>query len=90
MQRNYRRALRGALLASVSILGAGLSQAFGAVTDYPDGSTNGSPIVLTDNTRQLQVLAGSATQSGAISESGGSFGLEKIGSGTLVLTGNNT
>ena len=90
MQRNYRRALRGALLASVSILGAGLSQAFSAVTDYPDGSTNSSPIVLTDNTRQLQVLTGSAIQSGVISESGGSFGFEKIGNGTLILTGANT
>jgi outer membrane autotransporter protein len=90
VQIGYRRALHGTLLASASILGIGLGQAFGAVTDYPDGSTNSTPIVLTDNASQLRVLTGSAIQSGVISESSGSFGFEKIGSGALILTGTNT
>jgi autotransporter-associated beta strand protein len=64
--------------------------AAGAVIDYPDGSNNTTPIVLTDNSTQLQVLTGSAAQSGAISESGGFFGIEKIGSGSLTLAAANT
>jgi len=61
-----------------------------SIIDYPNGSTNATPLVLTDNSTQLQETAGTATQSGVISESGGSFGLEKIGAGTLVLTANET
>ena len=68
----------------------GASTVLAGVIDYPDGSTNTNPIVLTDNSTQLQVLTGAATQSGVISENGGSYGLEKIGTGTLTLTGNNT
>lgn len=82
-----RTARRLALLLGASALA---SPALGAVIDYPDGSDNSSPVVLTDNSTQLQVISGSATQSGVISESGGSYGLEKIGSGTLIFTGNNT
>ncbi|HXS06265.1 MAG TPA: autotransporter domain-containing protein [Rhizomicrobium sp.] len=63
--------------------------ALGAVIDYPNGSDNTSPIVLTDNSTQLQVLTGTATQSGVISESGGSFMLGKLGAGTLIFTGAN-
>lgn len=64
--------------------------AHAAVIDYPNGFTRATPIVLTDNSTQLQVLTGSATQSGDISETGGSHSLEKIGSGLLTLSGNNT
>jgi len=46
------------------------------VIDYPNGSTDSNTIILTDNSTQLQVTTGSATQSGAISEAAGSFGLE--------------
>jgi len=85
---------RGKVLARLAAVCLGTSAlavpAMAGVIDYPDGSNNTSPIVLTDNTTQLQVLTGSATQSGIISESGGSFGLEKIGSGTLFLTAANT
>lgn len=62
----------------------------GSVIDYAGGITNAAPIAIDSNTTQLQVLTGSATQSGVISELGGARGFEKIGSGTLVLTGNNT
>jgi autotransporter-associated beta strand protein len=87
---------RGRALARLTVFCLGTSALTGAVPslaaviDYPNGSNNSSPIVLTDNSTQLQVLTGSATQSGLISESGGSFGLEKIGAGTLVLTANET
>jgi autotransporter-associated beta strand protein len=83
-------ARRMALLLGTSAL-ALATPALGAVIDYPDGSDNTSPIVLTDSSTQLQVLSGSATQSGEISEAGfnSGFGLEKTGSGTLVFTGGN-
>jgi autotransporter-associated beta strand protein len=86
------RNFRVSLLASVAVMGlvAGAGSVTAAVIDYPNGSTNANPIVLTDNSTQLQVLTGSATQSGVISETGGSFGLSKIGAGTLSLTGANT
>jgi fibronectin-binding autotransporter adhesin len=52
--------------------------------------TIANPIILNSNDTQLQVLTGTATQSGDISETGGPRPLEKIGAGTLVLTGANT
>jgi outer membrane autotransporter protein len=85
-----RCAFRAMLLASASLLSVAAWPAAGGVTDYPDASDNGGTIVLIDNTAQLQVLTGSATQSGPISESGGSFGVEKIGGGILTLSGTNT
>ncbi len=80
----------GLWLGASIVAMAGAAPALGAVIDYPNGSTDSSPIVLTDNTTQLQVTTGTATQSGAISQSGGSFGLEKIGAGTLITTATNT
>ena len=58
--------------------------AMAAVINYPNGSNNAAAIVPTDNSTQLQVLTGSATQSGAIV--GNSYALEKIGNGILVLS----
>ncbi|WFE87473.1 autotransporter domain-containing protein [Roseibium porphyridii] len=62
----------------------------GSVIDYADGVTSAAPIDINSNTTQLQVLTGSATQSGVISETGGARPMEKIGDGTLTLTGTNT
>ncbi|WP_298822592.1 autotransporter-associated beta strand repeat-containing protein [uncultured Roseibium sp.] len=62
----------------------------GSVIDYADGVTSAAPIDINSNTTQLQVLTGSATQSGVISETGGARPMEKIGDGTLTLTGANT
>ena len=62
----------------------------GSVVDYADGIDIATPITLNSNTTQLQVLTGSATQSGVIGETGGARPLEKIGAGALTLTGNNT
>ena len=61
-----------------------------SIIDYPNGSANANPLALTDGSTQLQVTSGTATQSGVISESGGSFGPEKTGSGTLIYTADNT
>jgi fibronectin-binding autotransporter adhesin len=68
----------------------GLIRTTGSVIDYADGLTMATPIELNSNTTQLQVLAGSATQSGVISEIGGARPLEKIGAGTLTLSATNS
>jgi autotransporter-associated beta strand protein len=57
----------------------------GSIIDYADGINSATPITVNSNTTQLQVLTGSATQSGIISETAGPRPLEKIGAGTLVL-----
>jgi autotransporter-associated beta strand protein len=57
---------------------------------YTNGSNNSAPIVLSDDSTQLEVDSGSATQSGAISESGGSHGITKVGAGTLILAADET
>ena len=68
----------------------GLIRTTGSVIDYSDGLTMATPVTLASNTTQLQVLTGSATQSGVISEEGGARPLEKIGAGTLTLSGVNS
>jgi fibronectin-binding autotransporter adhesin len=61
-----------------------------AVISYANGETKTGAIDLVDDSTQLEVATGTATQEGAISETGGSFGFEKTGAGTLNLTGDNT
>ncbi len=68
----------------------GLIRTTGSVVDYADGIDMTTPIVLNSNTTQLQVLTGSATQSGVISEQDGVRPLEKIGAGTLTLSATNS
>jgi len=77
-------------LASNQALGTGALTTTGSVIDYASGVTIANPVVINSNTTQLQVSTGSATQAGGISELNGPRPLEKIGAGTLVLTGNNT
>lgn len=62
----------------------------GSVINYAAGITSAAPIDLDSDTTQLQVLTGSATQAGVISETTGPHGFEKIGDGTLTLSGTNT
>ncbi len=62
----------------------------GSVIDYANGVNNAAPIQLASNSTQLQVLVGTATQSGIISQDLSSRPLEKIGAGTLILTRANT
>lgn len=77
-------------LGSNSAAGTGAITTTGSVIDYANGVTIANPIVINSDTTQLQVLTGSATQSGVISETGGARPLEKIGAGTLVLSAANT
>ncbi len=77
-------------LANNSALGTGALTTTGSVVDYASGVTITNPIVINSNTTQLQVTSGTATQAGVISELNGPRPLEKIGAGTLVLTGANS
>jgi autotransporter-associated beta strand protein len=80
----------GLCLGASIVAMACTAPALGAVIDYPNGTDRTTPILLTDNATQLQVITGSAIQSGVISETGGPFQVEQIGNGQLILTGNNT
>lgn len=77
-------------LGSNTAAGTGPITTFGTVINYLNLVNNASPIVISSNTTQLQQIGGTATQSGAISEVGGSRPLEKIGNGNLTLSGTNT
>jgi autotransporter-associated beta strand protein len=71
--------------------GTGAITTTGSVIDYANGIDVANSIVINSTTTQLQALTGvTATQSGVISETGGARPLEKIGAGTLILTGANT
>ena len=72
-------------LASDGALGSSTLITTGSVVDYADGVTIGNSIVIQSNTTQLQVLTGSAHQSGAVTEDANPRPLEKIGAGTLVV-----
>ena len=74
------------IVAGVAALCLGGS-AEAAVINYPAGSVNQPAITLFDNSTQLQVLTGTATQAGIITEIDGVRSFEKIGAGTLILTG---
>lgn len=62
----------------------------GSIIDYANGVNNATPITINSNTTQFQVSTGAATQSGDIDELGGARPFEKIGAGTLTLSGTNT
>jgi len=77
-------------LQSNTAAGSGSITTTDSVIDYANGVDITNPIILNSNTTQLQVLTGSATQSGIISETGGSRPIKKIGAGKLILSGANT
>ncbi|MFN4298016.1 MAG: autotransporter-associated beta strand repeat-containing protein [Brevundimonas sp.] len=77
-------------LGSNGALGGSTLTTTGSVIDYADGVTIANPVVIDSNTTQFQVLTGSATQSGVVSELNGPRPFEKIGAGELVLTADNT
>src|SRR6516165_8252532 len=77
-------------LANNQALGSGALTTTGSVVDYANGVTIANPIIINSNTTQLQVLTGTATQAGVISELNGPRPLEKIGAGALILAAANT
>jgi len=59
---------------------------------YTNGANDSSPIAITSatNPTTLTIASGNATQSGIISQTGGSYAVAKAGAGLLMLTGTNT
>ena len=81
----------GIRLLNSNAAGTGPITTFGSVISYANAVNNAGPIIVNSNTTQLEVLAADvAQQSGVISEIGGSRPIEKIGTGTLTLSGANT
>jgi fibronectin-binding autotransporter adhesin len=77
-------------LGATGAAGGATINMLGSSVDYADGVTNASAINIDSNSSQLNVDAGSATQSGVISETDGPRPLEKTGAGTLTLSAANT
>lgn len=74
-------------LAGANAVGGTISSAGGTIS-YANGQTEDSGISLLTPGTRLEVLGtDSATQSGVISDAGGSFGFEKVGDGNLILPG---
>jgi autotransporter-associated beta strand protein len=71
-------------------LGTGAVTTTGSVLDYANGIMLANPIQIDSNHTQLQVLAGTAAQTGVISELNGPRPLEKTGAGGLILTAVNS
>ncbi|WP_439632692.1 autotransporter-associated beta strand repeat-containing protein [Glycocaulis sp.] len=71
-------------------LGGSTLRTTGSVVDYANGVNIANSIIIDSNTTQFQVLSGSATQSGVISENNGPRPFQKIGDGELILTAANT
>jgi fibronectin-binding autotransporter adhesin len=90
----------GTVLISRSlVLGSSTAAGTGPITltgtalsdlDYANGVNIANTIVLSGSFPRLTVFTGTAAQSGTISESGGPHSLLMFGSGTLILSGNNT
>lgn len=80
--------LAGGTLSLMTNLDAGFGTitTTGSVINFANGVIINTPINMNSNTTQLQVLTGSAAQTGIISQTGGARPLEKIGAGTLILT----
>lgn len=75
-------------LANNNALGTGMLTTYGGTVAYADGVTIGNAVDLRGSTT-FDIAAGSATQAGAIGQTGGAFGIVKTGTGTLTLSGNN-
>jgi len=77
-------------LGSDTAAGGGTITTMGSVIAYADGIAVGNAIDINSDSTQLGVAAGTATQSGDISQTSGPRPLEKIGGGTLILSGTNS
>ena len=79
------------VLASNGALGTGALITVDPTVVYNNGVNMTNPIVMMGNTvLEVDGKNHSATQTGTISESGGSYSIDKIGTGTLTLVGTNT
>ncbi|QOZ68414.1 autotransporter-associated beta strand repeat-containing protein [Bradyrhizobium arachidis] len=76
-------------LANNNAVGTGALTIYGGTVAYADGIAIGNAIDLRGSAT-LDVTTGSATQAGAIGQTGGAFGIVKTGTGTLILSGANT
>lgn len=73
-------------LANNQALGTAVLTTLGGTVAYRDGLNIGNMVTIRGDT-SFDVASGTATQSGVI---GGSFGLNKTGTGTLALTGTSS
>ena len=81
--------LLAVMICLVMVQGTGNITVLAATIDYTNGENNTGTITLSED-GTLNVSTGSATQSGDIGETGGSWGITKTGDGTLTLSGTNT
>ncbi|HEV3271036.1 MAG TPA: autotransporter domain-containing protein [Candidatus Methylacidiphilales bacterium] len=78
------------VVGSSQALGGGVITMIDPTMVYANGDNVANPIVLMGDTTLEVDNTDSATQSGVISQSGGSYGITKTGTGTLALTNANT
>ena|GEM_PF-2833743 len=77
-------------LHSDSAISGGTLRVLGSTVQYADGVNISNPIELQNDATMEVNGSDAAEQSGVISETGGSFGISKTGTGTLTLSAANT
>jgi T5SS/PEP-CTERM-associated repeat protein/autotransporter-associated beta strand protein len=78
------------VIGNSNALGTGALTTLDPTVVYTNGVNVANPIIMMGDTTLEVENTDSATQSGTISESGGSYAITKTGSGTLILSGTNT
>jgi autotransporter-associated beta strand protein len=79
------------VLGNSNALGTGALITIDPTVVYANGDNIANPIIMEgDTVLEIDGKSHSATQTGTISESGGSYAIDKIGTGTLILAGANT
>ncbi len=69
--------------------GNGVELSGNIVSQSPDTQTINLPLALIGGSQMIDTASGDVTIAGSIGQSGGSFGITKTGSGTLILSGAN-
>lgn len=82
------RSVLGLGVSALALAAGGAATAQTAIT-YNNGDDNGTPIALTDATTFSVAAGATATQSGVISQAAPAGTFEKIGAGTLIVSGTN-
>ena len=78
------------VIGNNTALGTGTLTTIDPTVVYLNGINMATPIIMMGDTTLEVDNTDSATQSGSISESGGSYSVTKTGTGTLFLTGSDT